>query len=364
MQNWQLIRDGKLDKETFVQRARILDLIREWFRQQDFLEVETPLMVKHPGMEPHLNLFASEFVSEDGQYSDKRYLHTSPEYSMKKLLGAGFENIFQITKVFRNGELGNADFRGCTGGKASAEVNYCVQPLGENSSRHNPEFTMVEWYRGKSGYEAIMEDCENMIKYFVQKMQLSQAVSQLIEQDWERLSVREAFECYADMKIDELRETDQLRAAVLKKGYEMNADYSWDDLFFLVLLNEIEPKLGKERPVILYDYPASQAALARKKDDDPFWAERFELYINGVELCNAFGELVDPIEQRVRLEEEWQQRKDMGKEPYDIDESFLEALETMPPSGGNALGVDRLVMVLLEKQSIEEVLLFPFGDVS
>ena len=438
MQNWQLIRDGKLDKQTFVQRARILDLIREWFRKEGFLEVETPLMVKHPGMEPHLNLFSSEFISEEGQYSDKRYLHTSPEYSMKKLLGAGFEKIFQISKVFRNGELGNADFLGCTGGKATAALqtpdplqgeptspavsdkspNYCVQVLGENESRHNPEFTMMEWYRGNSGYEAIMDDCERMIKFVVREMELdsslfpfrpkaeeslllnsSQEISplrheymtpvEMTKKEWERLTVREAFQRYADLNLDELRDEESLRAAVQKKGYEMTTNYTWDDLFFLVLLNEIEPHLGKEKPQFLIDYPASQAALAKKKPHscgvkervgnrdihfceaagymggcEAEWAERFELYINGLELCNAFGELVDPVEQRLRLEEEQQQRKEMGKEVYPIDEKFIEALKTMPPSGGNALGIDRLVMVLLGKKSIEEVLLFPWGDVS
>ncbi|MDP2691607.1 MAG: EF-P lysine aminoacylase EpmA [Candidatus Gracilibacteria bacterium] len=350
MQNWQLIRDGQLDKDTFVQRARILDLMREWFRGQGFLEVETPLMVKHPGMEPHLNLFSSEFVSEDGKYRDRRYLHTSPEYAMKKLLGAGFEKIFQLTKVFRNGEDGGA---------------------------HNPEFTMVEWYRANADYMDVMKDTEVMVRWISSQLavgswqnyensncELHTVYCKLFQKNWERLSVREAFQRYAEMNLDELRDVETLKAAVLKKGYELNAEYSWDDLFFLVFLNEVEPKLGHERPVFLYDYPATQAALAKRKDDDPFWAERFELYINGVELCNAFTELVDPVEQRFRLEEEWQLREEMGKETYDLDESFIEALETMPPSGGNALGIDRLVMVLLGMKSIEEVLLFPWGDVS
>lgn len=338
MQNWQLIRDGKLGKEAFVGRARILDLMREWFRGQDFLEVETPLMVKHPGMEPHLNLFSTEFISEDGKFSEKRFLHTSPEYSMKKLLGAGFEKVFQITKVFRN---------------------------GEKARTHNPEFTMLEWYRANENYEKIMDDCEDMIKYIAQEMPLEdKRMSDLILGEWEHLSVREAFIRYADMNVDELRDIEDLKKAVEKKGYDLNVDYSWDDLFFLVLLNEIEPHLGKEKPVFLYDYPGTQAALAKKKESDSFWAERFELYIDGLELCNAFTELVDPVEQRQRLQEEWELRKTMTKEIYDIDESFLEALETMPPSGGNALGIDRLVMVLLGKKSIEEVLLFPWGDVS
>lgn len=358
MQNWQLIRDGKLSKDAFIQRAKILDLMRVWFRQQKFLEVDTPLMLKYPGMEPHLNLFSSEFVSEDGKYSDKRFLHTSPEYSMKKLLGAGFERIFQIGKVFRNGETSVLPKK-CQGPSDKGQ--------GETlSSRHNPEFTMLEWYRANADYTHIMDDCESMIKYFVQEMGdvVPDDVRKLVEGDWERLTIREAFMRYADMDLDAYRDVEKLREKVKEKGYEMSTDYSWDDLFFLILLNEIEPYLGKERPQFLIDYPATQAALACKKQDDPFWAERFELYINGIELCNAFTELVDPVEQRERLIEEKELRDSMGKEAYGIDESFLEALETMPPSGGNALGIDRLVMVLLGKKSIEEVLLFPWGDVS
>lgn len=226
---------------------------------------------------------------------------------------------------------------------------------------------MLEWYRANADYTAIMDDCESMIKYFVQKLEknvVPKAIRALIAGEWERLSIREAFQRYADLDLDQLRHMADLRAAVESKGYELTTDYSWDDLFFLILLNEIEPHLGKERPQFLIDYPATQAALARKKVENPFYAERFELYINGLELCNAFSELVDPIEQRERLCKEKEFRDSMGKEPYDIDEFFLEALETMPPSGGNALGVDRLIMVLLGKKSIDEVLLFPWRDVS
>lgn len=344
MQNWQLIRDGQMEKDTFVQRARILDLMRQWFRAQEFLEVETPLMLKHPGMEPHLNLFSSDFVSEDGRIVDRRFLHTSPEYGMKKLLGAGFEKIFQITKVFRNGEWSEGD-----------------------TNRHNPEFTMVEWYRAREDYVKIMDDCEGMIRYMVNELDtgvVPQEIAALVSGDWERLTVRQAFQRYADMDLDEYRELDDLKKKVEEKGYELSTNYDWDDLFFLVMLNEVEPHLGKEKPQFLMDYPASQAALACKKVDDPFWAERFELYVNGLELCNAFTELVDPVEQRERLLDEKALRDALGKEPYDVDEAFLEALESMPPSGGNALGVDRLVMLLLGKQSIDEVLLFPWGDVS
>ncbi|MDF2379725.1 MAG: EF-P lysine aminoacylase GenX [Candidatus Gracilibacteria bacterium] len=392
MQNWQLIRDGKMSSETFVQRARILDLMREWFRKQEFLEVETPLMLKYPGMEPHLNLFSSEFVSEDGKYMDKRFLHTSPEYGMKKLLGAGFERIYQIGKVFRNGEV-TLQTTPCLSSIAKGteeqekeESDTFQMEIGIQNSRHNPEFTMLEWYRTNADYNDIMDDCESMIKYVSRELGVgSREHQKKLDVEWERLTVRDAFQRYADMDLDELKNIDDLRNAVEAKGYEMNTEYTWDDLFFLVLLNEIEPQLGKEKPQFLIDYPATQAALAKKKAHtcekhengnhfcetegylercEAEWAERFELYINGIELCNAFTELVDPEEQRERLLNEKNLRDSMEKEPYGIDEAFLEALETMPPSGGNALGIDRLVMVLLGKKSIEEVLLFPWRDVS
>ncbi len=332
MKNWQLIRDKILPKDIFLKRARIFDLIREWFKKEGFLEVETPLMVKHPGMEPHLNLFSSEFVSEDKKYREKRYLHTSPEYAMKKLLGAGFEKIFQITKVFRNGEVGRP---------------------------HNPEFTMMEWYRAHADYRDIMKDTEDIIRYAAKALGVR---NDLLENPWEKLSVDEAFQRYAEVDLKKLQTVDSLRELALKKGYELKDSFDWDDLFFLIMLNEVEPKLGRKKPVFLYDYPATQAALSKKKSDDPFWAERFELYIDGLELCNAFSELVDTDEQRLRLGMDQEFRRKMGKEVFPIDEDFLEALSTMPDSGGNALGIDRLAMVLLEKKSIEEVLLFPWGD--
>lgn len=339
MRNWQLIRDKKLDPELFHKRARILDLMREWFKKEGFLEVETPLMVKYPGMEPDLDVFSTEFISKDGKFREKRYFHTSPEYAMKKLLGAGFQKIFQITKTFRNGEW-----------------------IEESITRHNPEFTMIEWYRANTDYSAIMKDTEAMIQWISYQLPASKDLRECLAYPWQRLSVREAFQHYAKIDLDRLRDLESLHKAVQRKKYVLTTEYSWDDLFFLIMLNEVEPHLGKDHPTFLYDYPASQAALSKKKSDDPFWAERFELYIYGVELCNAFTELTDPAEQRARLVEEQKLRQKLGKEVFPIDEDFLEALETMPPSGGNALGIDRLVMVMLEKKSIEEVLLFPWGD--
>lgn len=318
-------------QEIFVMRARIIDLIRQWFKNQGFLEVETPIMVKIPEMEPHLRRFETMFISEDGKKKERCFLRTSPEIEMKKVLAAGFEKIFQITKVFRNGEAGGS---------------------------HNPEFSMIEWYRTNADYRDIMNDTEAMIRFICEKLQLR---SDLLKNAWEKLSVNEAFKTYANLDLNSHREFESFRNAVLQKKYDIKAEFDWNDLFFLIMLNEVEPQL-KGRPVFLYDYPSTQAALSKKRTDDPFWAERFELYIDGIELCNAFSELNDPVEQRRRLEEDQKLRKKMGQEVYPIDEDFLKALETMPPSGGSALGIDRLVMVLLQKKAIGEVLLFPWDS--
>lgn len=303
-----------MNREVFFMRAKIVDLIRRWFQKQDFLEVETPIMVKIPGMEPYLDLFSTEFVSKNRTFRDKRYLITSPEYSMKKLLARGFQKIFTITKVFRNGEF-----------------------FSEGSCNlHNPEFTMLEWYRTEADYWDVMDDTEQMIRSIALELNID---PDFYVPNWERLSVEEAFAKYTQKKtIRDLSDED----------------------FFHMFLNEVEPHLGFERPLFLYDYPASQAALSKKKADDPFLAERFELYIKGVELCNAFSELNDPVEQRIRLIEEQGLRRKLGNEMLPIDEEFVESLSMMPRSGGNALGIDRLVMVLLGKQSIDEVLLFPW----
>jgi len=347
----KMVVDLSID-ERMKMRSRILDGIREFIKGKDSLEVETPSMVKLPGMEPNLDVFETEFVGarsdtvgeveQSGDRGDglrqRMFLITSPEYAMKKLLVSGLEKVFQICKTFRNGETGGAV--------------------------HNPEFTMLEWYRAYASYEDVMRDTEELVENLAILVN-GQAVIKFRGQEvdvstpWPRMSVAEAFG--GGEKV--LESIDALREFVRKKGYKVDEKMSYEELFFTLFLNDVEPKLGFGRPVILHDYPLQLAALSKKCTGRPAFAERFEAYIAGVELCNGFTELNDWNEQAVRLGAEREERKAMGKTDYPVDESFVEALKFgMPPSGGNALGVDRLVMLLSEAEDIGDVLFFPFKD--
>ena len=305
------------------ERSLYLQKVRDFFNSQDFLEVETPIMTAAPGMEPHLNPFETSLRTPDRR-DHKMYLNTSPELQMKKLLGEGFCNIFNITKVFRNGEIGGPG--------------------------HNPEFTMLEWYRTDANYKNLMQDCEDFIS----------ALTDKYPKPWRRISVHQLFLEHCEIELLDNKDFDTFKATAEKRGYSTAGCDSWDDIFFKIFLNGIEPKLEEMGAVIVQDYPASQAALAKKSEHNPFWAERFELYLDGIEIANAFSELIDPAEQKERLEQEQEERRQMGKPVFPIDREFLTALGKIKvPCAGIALGIDRLLMLLLDKRSIEDVLLFP-----
>ncbi len=320
-------------------RARVLSSVRRFFETAGFLEVETPLLVHSPGMEPHLDAF--ETLYSDNGRPKRLYLPTSPEYAMKRLLSAGYERIFQICKSFRQDAPG---------------------PM------HSPEFTLLEWYRAFADYTSIMADAENLIHALVREITgKSSVVFQGRPVDftppWERLTVREAFARYAGVNTDPAEDPDAFIREARQRGHRsaLPGD-SFEIAFFKVFLDAVERHLGGGRPTFLVDYPAEMAALAKLKQDAPRVAERFELYVSGVELANAFTELNDPVEQRVRLEDEAAQRKHGGRPAYPIDERFLGALEAgMPPAGGIALGVDRLLMVLTDAKHIREVVAIPFS---
>lgn len=335
--NYIAIRNNLQVRELFQKRMLLLRKIREFFWEREFVETDTPMLVNLPGMEPYLDVFQTRFVPVTGAKRDM-YLITSPEYAMKKLLVAGLLKIFQITRSFRNKETGGA--------------------------LHNPEFTILEWYRAESDYTAIMRDCEEMIRYlcrqlFHEEKFVYQGNPIDVSGDFERITVQQAFEKYAGISRENFEDPVKLIHAAREKGYLAE---NFDDAFFLIFLNEIEGKLGRNRPTILYEYPVSMAALSRACPDSRY-SERFEIYIAGIELANAFSELTDPDEQLRRLRDEREQRKQLGKTVYDVDMSFIEALKMgCPASGGIALGVDRLVMLLLDKPSIEDVIFFPFRD--
>lgn len=309
--------------------------LRRFFVGRGFEEVETPALVPHPGMEPHIEPFAVPFAPQT-DIGRKRtlYLHTSPEYAMKRLLADGAGPIFQICKAFRNGEV---------------------------SRGHNPEFTLLEIYRPNADYRAIMADLEEALAFV--EAALLRALPEhprrtFGQLPFERLSVREAVRKWAGVDLFEHPDANSLLRAAEAAGARVTGD-GFDDVFFHLFLQKVEPNLGRERPTFLCDYPASMASLARLAPHDSRVAERVELYARGVELANGFSELTDEKEQRSRLLAEQEQRRAAGRPAFDLDERFLEAVGRMPPSAGIAVGLDRVLMLLLGAESIEEVLLFP-----
>ncbi|MFA6603870.1 MAG: EF-P lysine aminoacylase EpmA [Patescibacteria group bacterium] len=346
--NWRRLGSDAVYRGRMLQRSAIMKAVRDFFASRGFLEVETPILVAHPGMEPHLEPFATGLADERGG-TRAGYLITSPEYSLKKLLAAGLPKIFEITRSFRNGE-----------------------PWG---GTHNPEFSLIEWYRAHDDYRALMRDTEELVAEAALKVVGQTALNyqgQVVElaPAWTRLSVAEAFDHYCSLDLGRgIDDPEWFRSEVAGRGCTIDGTDTFDDVFFKLFLRDIEPKLGQPetpgataKPVILYDYPRSMAALARLKPGDGRYAERFEAYCLGIELGNAFSELNDAAEQRQRLVEEQELRRQLGKPVLELDEQFLEAVGRMPPSAGIAFGLDRLVMLLTDAKDIRDVLFFPASD--
>lgn len=298
-----------------VRRARLMARVRAFFEARDFLEVETPLLVPSPGLDVHLDAFS---VNASG---GERYLSTSPEYQMKRLLADGYSRIFQIGKAFRKGEIGE---------------------------RHNPEFSILEWYRAPARVEDVMHDTEQLVAAVTGGVVVLEEGAHDTSPPFVRMTVLEAYDRFADCRPE---------------GTLALAEHD-EEGFFRLLVNHVEPGiLGLGRAVFLTEYPASQASLARRKPGHPSVAERFELYVGGVELCNGFGELTDPVEQRERLERDRRTRRERGLPVYPVDERFLAALERgLPPCAGNALGLDRLIALACGSRRIRDVMAFPWED--
>ena len=353
-------------------RTRALAGVRAYFAAQGFIEVEPAALQVSPGNETHLHGFATEMRSAGGE-RQTLYLHTSPEFAMKKLLAAGETKIFALARVFRNRERG---------------------------ALHSPEFTMLEWYRAGEAPGALEADCSELMRLAAAAAGVKRFAFRGREADPfaepERLSVREAFlrHCAIDI-FDTLPspspacgrrwpegpdegsrapltptlsraagegDAAHFAAQAREKGLRTAPDDSWSDVFSRLLSEFVEPNLGLGRPTILCDYPASEAALAKLTRDDPRIAERFELYACGVELANAFGELTDADEQRRRFAEDMALKAEIYGEAYPIDEDFLEALESMPEASGAALGFDRLVMLACGAERIDDVQWTPVID--
>jgi lysyl-tRNA synthetase class 2 len=319
-------------------RSRLTAATRVFFTERDFLEVETPALQISPGLEPHLMAFATELVAADQQSSRPLYLHTSPEFAMKKLLAAGLPRIFQLAHVFRN---------------------------GERASTHHPEFTMLEWYR-TGDYEGVIADTTALMRNLAAVAGNDNVVWRGLACDVkaepELLTVQDAFARHAG-GIDLLAtvgDIHRLIAEARRIGVRVGQGDRWDDLVLRILAERIEPHLGAGRPTFLIEYPVEMAALARVKPGDARVAERVELYISGVEIANGFGELTDAEEQRRRFTADMDIKEQLYGDRYPIDEEFLAALgHGIPDSAGMALGFDRLVMLLAGAEHIEDVLWAP-----
>ncbi len=344
-QPWWMPAQHKRRRPFLHQRARIIAGLRGWFAARDFIEVESAALQVSPGNEAHLHAFSTQLTAMDGT-AHSMHLHTSPEFSCKKLLSAGETRIVDFARVFRN---------------------------RERSALHHPEFTLLEWYRAGVPYTVLMEDCAGLLdlassvtgrrRFSYRGRECDPSATP------ERLTVADAFQRHAGMDLMATLSGDghDGDAAMLARmaqaaGIRTAPDDSWTDVFSRVISEQIEPKLGIGHPVILYEYPTCEAALARPSAHDPRVAERFELYVCGVELANAFGELTDPDEQRRRFEIEMDEKERIYGERYPLDEAFLSALGTMPQASGIALGLDRLVMLATGAERITDVIWTPVAD--
>jgi lysyl-tRNA synthetase class 2 len=329
-------------RPLLLARNRTKGTIRRWFAQREFVEVDPGCLVVSPGNETHLHAFETVWKDEAGA-GLTRYLATSPEFAMKKLLAAGETRIFAFAPAFRNRE--------------------------QASALHAPEFTMLEWYQAGMDYREAMKQALAM---------LAAAARAVGRSEWtfngrtvkatlgaELLTVAEAFRNYAGVDlfatVSERGSTDRdgLAAQASAQGIRIGERDSWSDIFSRILVERVEANLGQGRPTLLTEYPIAEAALARPSPDDPRVAERFELYVCGVEIANGFGELTDPEEQRRRFDAAMAEKQHLYGERYPIDEDFMQALEIMPAASGVALGFDRLIMLSTGAPRLEDVLWTP-----
>lgn len=310
MKTWQKIKTDPLLLQKLQTREKVIDTIRSFFKDQGFGEVFTPILVSTPSAESNLEVFETQLRTSLGK-KRKGYLIMSPEHSIKKLLSGGIGNVFEITHCFRNEE--------------------------EVSRLHSPEFTMLEWYRVNADYKAIMEDFEKLFIKIIGSEKLTyQGEVYDLSIPWPRITVAEAF------GTENIPEED----------------------FYKIFFNEVEPKLRQShKPAFIYDYPLHQASLAKRKNDNPKVAERFEVFLAGIELGNCFSELIDPAEQEARFKKDLAARAASGKTKYGIDKDLIKALKSgMPEVSGIAVGVDRLVMLASDAENISETLYFPANE--
>jgi len=335
---WSVGRHAAL-RPFLLARNAITRALRAWFDEQGFIEVETSVLQISPGNETHLHAPRTELVVPGGLPA-KRYLRTSPEFACKKLLAAGEAKIFEFARVFRDRERGRL---------------------------HLPEFTMLEWYRANTPYDAVMADSVVAIAHAAQATGIGRFSYRGNSADPfaepELLTVAAAFDRFAGIDLlasvaNGCGDRESL-AAMANTKVRIADDDTWSDIFSKVLVEHIEPNLGQGRLTLLFEYPIPEAALARVKASDPRVAERFEIYACGVELANGFGELIDPAEQRRRFTHAMEEKQRRYGENYPLDEDFLAALASMPEASGVALGFDRLVMLASGATAVDQVVWTP-----
>jgi len=324
-------------RPALLARARLLAGLRDFFAARGFIEVETPALQISPGMEPHIGALAVELAEPFGAARRRLHLHTSPEFAMKKLLAAGEGRIFQIAHCWRD---------------------------GERSALHHPEFTMLEWYRANEGTAALMADCAALLAaacWAVDTHALKHAGRECNPfAKPERVTVAEAFALHCGIDLFAVIDNRIALAAEARRlGAHVGDSDTWEDIFHRLMLERIEPKLGAGAPTILHDYPLALATNAAPNVADPRTADRFELYVCGVELANGCAELADVAEQRRRFAADAALRQRLYGTERPVDEDFLEALAAMPPASGIALGFDRLVMLATGAERIDDVLWAP-----
>lgn len=331
-------------ESSLVRRAAALRALREHLWAKGFIEVDTPQLVPGPGLEPHIDPLSVDVrLSLHGVDAQRRYLITSPELALKRVVSQGQDKVFQLGHVWRDGEV---------------------------TARHSPEFTLLEWYRGPGTLDEIMADTVDLVGAVAAVVDNASDVDLGAAPDV--VSVKDAFAAHGidlDAAIDDDvagRGAAAFAAAAVAAGVAMVGDgHAFDDVFFAVMDQLVEPALSPSRLSFLTRWPASMAVLARVCDDDARYAQRFECYAQShgrcLELCNAFDELRDPIEQRRRFEDDNATRRRLGKPELPLDEAFLSALPGLPePTAGNALGVDRLLMLLMNTDNIADVMTLPF----
>ncbi len=334
---WKKLTKNPSRMEFIQTRHKIIRGIRKWFDQKKFIETETPLLVSAPS--PEVQLFPVK--------TDKGYLITSPEYQMKRLLVGGFDKIFQITRCFRD---------------------------NENSPQHNPEFTMLEWYRSYEPLEKLMTDIEQFVFHISDSIKSNLLSKKIPLPPWPRISVSSLFKTHFGIKLDGYETANDLRRKTELSGYEklfhdlpdtskLTDSLAYEQTFFR-LWNYIQGRFLNSTPIFVFDWPMPLASLARKNSKNPEFAERVELYVNCMELANGFAELTDPIEQRRRFEQDLKNRKSEGRESVPLDKKFLKSLEQgLPECSGMALGIDRLIMWLCGSENIKDVICFTEDEV-